>query len=62
METGGARHLRRDFGILLEAEHHPPLPFADLGLSRLFVNQPVEGRLTRACRPRRFGTRPNARG
>lgn len=33
----------------------PPLPFANLGLIRLFVNQPRRGRLTRACRPRGFG-------
>ena len=40
----------------------PPLPFANLGLIRLFDIQPRRGRLTQTCRPRGFGKNPNARG
>ena len=54
-KAGERRHPTTACRLLSEAKYHPPLPFADLGLIRLFFNQPTRGRLTRTCRPRGFG-------
>lgn len=59
LASGG--HPRTGQGLLAGSKPHPPLPFAVLGLIRLFDTQPQRGRL-RERAALADSDEPNARG